>query len=246
MSGSLEGRVVAVTGAGRGLGLAIAATLVERGARVVAHYRSASEGLQALRSAHPERVEAVAGDLTEEATAEAVAAAAKRLGSFDALVCNAGASKDQLLVRTSADDWDAVQRNNLRSAFLATKHALRAMMRQRSGRILYVSSVAAFYGNPGQSAYAAAKAGLTGLSMSVAQEYGSYNVKTAVVAPGMLDTGMAERLTDAQRDRVASRSWTPLEGTTAETAEVVAFLCGRAADSVNATTIHVDGGVKYP
>lgn len=246
MSGPLEGRVVAVTGAGRGLGLAIAEMLVERGARVVAHYRSASPDLESLCKARPERVTSVGGDLSDEATAEAVAVAAKRFGSFDALVCNAGASKDQLLVRTSADDWDTVQRNNLRSAFLATKHALRAMMRQRSGRILYVSSVAAFYGNPGQSAYAAAKAGLTGLSLSVAQEYGHYNVKTAVVAPGILDTGMAERLDGDRLDRITERSLGRFEGSTGQAAETVAFLCGPGAESVNATTVHVNGGVKYP
>ncbi len=246
MSGPLEGRVAAVTGAGRGLGLAIAQTLVERGARVVAHHRSASPDLERLGEARPEQVTRVGGDLSDEATAEAIAAAAKRFGSFDVLVCNAGASKDQLLVRTSVDDWDTVQRNNLRSAFLATKHALRVMMRQRSGRILYVSSVAAFYGNPGQSAYAAAKAGLTGLSMSVAQEYGHYNVKAAVVAPGILDTGMAERLAGDRLDRITERSLGRFEGSTGQTAETVAFLCGPGAESVNATTVHVNGGVKYP
>ncbi|WP_100448861.1 SDR family NAD(P)-dependent oxidoreductase [Glycomyces xiaoerkulensis] len=246
MSGPLEGRVAAVTGSGRGLGLAVAEALVERGARVVAHHRSPSKELEALEGRHPGRVEPVGGDLSEEGTAVAIADAAKRFGSFDALVCNAGASTDRLLVRTSIDDWDSVLRNNLRSAFLATKHALRPMMRQRSGRIVYVSSVAAFYGNPGQSAYAAAKAGLSGLSLSVAQEYGPYHVKTAVVAPGMLDTGMAERLSDDQRGRITGRSLGRFEGSTGRTAETVAFLCGPGADNVNATTIHVDGGVKYP
>lgn len=129
---------------------------------------------------------------------------------------------------------------------LLTKHALRSMMRARQGRIIYVSSVVAHTGNPGQAAYAASKSGLTGLSQTVAQEYAAYNIKTAVVAPGLLDTGMSTDIPDRYRTPIADRSLSVSEESGQRTADVIAFLSSSAADHINATQLNVEGGVKYP
>jgi 3-oxoacyl-[acyl-carrier protein] reductase len=137
-----------------------------------------------------------------------------------------------------------VLRVNLRGAFLTTKYSLKLMMRQRYGRIVYVSSVVAGTGNTGQASYAASKAGMTGLSQSVAQEYASYNVRTVVVAPGLLDAGLGATLTPQHQRRMADRSLCGL-GDGAQVADTIAFLTTPAANYINATTIHVDGGVRY-
>lgn len=240
----LQGRVVALTGAGRGLGLLTTATLLEQGAQVIANHRSPSEELDRLAERHPDRLHLCRGDIAEEEAAADIARRAAELGRIDALIHNAGITKDQPLVRMPVEDWDAVQRVNLRGAFLATKHLLRPMMRARHGRLVYVSSVVARTGNAGQTAYAASKAGLHGLAVSVAQEYARYNVRTVVVAPGLLDTGMTGALPAETFAQKASRS---LTGTVPgqRVADTLAFLVHPDTDDINATVIDIDGGISY-
>lgn len=240
----LAGRVIVLTGSGRGLGLRTARTLLEQGAHVIANHLSASAGLEELAQAHPGRLRPVAGDIGDEATAMELVAEARRLQRLDVLIHNAAITRDQVLVRTPVEDWDEVQRVNLRGAFLATKHAVKVMMRARYGRILYVSSSTAFTGNAGQASYTSSKAGLHGLAFTVAQEYAAYNVRTAVVAPGILDGGLGASVPSAQKRRMVDRSLLGL-GRVDETAATLAYLSSPGADYINATVIHTDGGMRY-
>ncbi|GGK86654.1 SDR family oxidoreductase [Mangrovihabitans endophyticus] len=240
---SLAGRVVALTGAGRGLGLQIAGTLLDRGARVVANYRTPSPDLDQLAEKHPELV-LHQGDIAVEETAADLVATARGLGRLDALIHNAGIARDQLLVRMPVEDWDEVHRVNLRGAFLLSKYAVRVMMRQRYGRIVYLSSGAAILGNAGQAAYAASKAGLHGLSATVAQEYRGYGVRTVVLAPGLLDTGLGEALDPRIVREKAERSMLGI-GSGERIAATAAFLASADADYINAVVIRADGGLVY-
>ncbi|MEV5513159.1 SDR family oxidoreductase [Streptomyces flaveolus] len=240
----LTGRVVLLTGAGRGLGLLAAQTLLEQGATVVANHRSPSEGLERLAGKYRDRLRLVPGDVATDDTAALLASEARRFGRLDVLVHNAAITRDQPLVRMSVEDWDEVQRVNLRGAFLTTKYAVKSMMRARYGRIVYISSITALTGNAGQAAYASSKAGLHGLAMTVSQEYASYNIRTATLAPGILDTGLGAAVAAPQRRRMTDRSLLGL-GEAAQTAETIAFLASPAADYINATVIRTDGGMRY-
>ena len=237
-------RVVALTGAGRGLGLITARHLLDRGMTVVANHRSPSPDLERLQDKHPDALHLVPGDVGEEETAEAIARRAKELGGLDVLVHNAGIAKDQPLVRMPVADWDEVHRVNLRGAFLTTTHALRLMMRRKYGRIVYVSSLAAVQGNPGQASYAASKAGLHGLSNTVAQEYAGYNIRSVVLAPGLLDTGLGAALAPEIQQRKIDRALLGL-GEADGVAATIAFLASSDADYINATVIRTDGGLAY-
>lgn len=240
----LTGRVVLLTGAGRGLGLLTAQTLLNQGATVVANHRSPSEELERLVDKHRDRLRLVPGDAATDDTAALLTSEARRFGRLDVLIHNAAITRDQPLVRMSVEDWDEVQRVNLRGAFLTTKYAVKSMMRARYGRIIYISSITALTGNAGQAAYASSKAGLHGLAMTVSQEYASYNIRTATLAPGILDTGLGAAVAGPQRRRMTDRSLLGL-GEAAQTAETIAFLASPAADYINATVIRADGGMRY-
>lgn len=244
MSAPLAERVVAVTGAGSGLGLLTVRALLERGATVVANHRSPSPALEEVGEGVGERLRLVPGDIGEEATAVALADAARRAGRLDVLVHNAGVCRDGPLVQMDAEDFDEVLRVNLRGAFLATKYALRLMMRQRYGRLVYVSSLVAVIGNGGQANYAASKGGLHGLSLAVAQEYASRGIRSVVLAPGLLDTGMGAALDAGVRDRKAARTLLGV-GDAGSVAATVAFLSGPDADFINATVVRADGGIAF-
>ncbi|MGX1977196.1 SDR family NAD(P)-dependent oxidoreductase [Streptomyces kronopolitis] len=237
-------RTVAVTGSGRGLGLLIVKALLDGGCRVLANYRTPTDELTALHESHPGRLHLCRGDIGEESAAEALVAAARGLGRLDAVIHNAAIIRDQPLVTMPVDDWDAVQRVNLRGSFLVTKHALRLMMRQRYGRMVYVSSGSAVLGNAGQAAYAASKGGLLGLSNTVAQEYARYRVSSVVLAPGLLDTGQGAELGEDLRTQKAGRSLLGA-GRGEDMAATAAFLASAQADYINATLIRADGGVAY-
>lgn len=242
--GDLGGRMVVVTGAGRGLGLVTVRVLLERQARVIANHRSPSPELHLLQEIHADRLHLVPGDIGEEPTAIAIAEAAGDLGGLDVLIHNAAITRDQPLVRMPVQDWDEVIRVNLRGAFLVTKHVLRGMIRRRYGRLIYVSSLSATIGSTGQGNYAASKAGVHGLSQSVAQEYGRFGIRSVVLAPGLLDLGLGAAVPVDIQTRKADRALLGV-GSGESVAATIAFLASPQADYINATVVHVDGGIAY-
>jgi 3-oxoacyl-[acyl-carrier protein] reductase len=238
------GEVVVVTGAARGLGHAITVELLQRGAQVVAGYSADPAPLEALAEKWSGQIHPVPGDLREEATSQRLIEQANELGGPTAVIHNAAISRDGLLVRTSVQDWDEVQLVNLRGAFLLSKHAVKAMIRIRRGRLVYISSVSAVFGNSGQAAYAASKSGLEGLSRSVSQEYARFGIGTCVLAPGLINIGLGSRLPSQYQATKAGRF---LLGAAEaeEIAAIAAFLASPTARHINATTVHADGGGMF-
>jgi 3-oxoacyl-[acyl-carrier protein] reductase len=240
----LDGRVTVLTGAGGALGLLTTRTLLAQGAVVIANHRSPSPGLDALLAEYPDTLHLVRGDIGDEAYVVTLIAAAKSHGRVDVVVHAAAVSRDRALVRMEVADWDDVMRVNLRAAFLVTKHAIRCMLRQRYGRFVYVSSLSGVIGLSGQANYAASKAGLHGLAHSVAQEYGGHGIRTVVLAPGFLDSGLASAVPEPIRRLKAERTLLGV-GSSAGVAETIAYLASADADFINATTIRMDGGIAY-
>jgi 3-oxoacyl-[acyl-carrier protein] reductase len=240
-------RVALVTGASRGIGRSIAEHLAGGGHRVVVNYHSspaaADEVVAAVVGGGGEAM-AVGADVGD---ADAVAAMFKRVqdtwGPVEVLVNNAGITRDNLLLRMSPDDWDAVLTTNLRSAYLCTRTALRGMLKARWGRIVSVTSVSGISGNPGQANYAAAKAGLIGLTKSVAREVGSRGITANAVAPGFIETDMTVDLSDDVRDAVAGSIALGRFGSPREIASAVGYLASDAASYITGQVIVVDGGL---
>lgn len=240
-------RVALVTGASRGIGRSIAEHLAGGGHRVVVNYHSspaaADEVVAAVVGGGGEAM-AIGADVGD---ADAVAAMFKRVqdtwGPVEVLVNNAGITRDNLLLRMSPDDWDAVLTTNLRSAYLCTRTALRGMLKARWGRIVSVTSVSGISGNPGQANYAAAKAGLIGLTKSVAREVGSRGITANAVAPGFIETDMTVDLSDDVRDAVAGSIALGRFGSPQEIASAVGYLASDAASYITGQVIVVDGGL---
>ncbi|MCI0779449.1 MAG: 3-oxoacyl-[acyl-carrier-protein] reductase [Chloroflexi bacterium] len=246
--GSLEGRRALVTGASRGIGRAVALRLAADGAAVAVNYHTgeaeAAEVVAAITGAGGTAV-SIGGDVSDAAGAAAtVATAQEALGGLDILVNNAGITRDNLVLRLSEEDWDAVLDVNLKGAFLCTKAALRPMLRQRSGRIINMTSVVAGTGNPGQANYAAAKAGLIGLTKTVAREVASRGITVNAVAPGFISTRMVEAITEEQRGLVLERIPLARFGTPEDVAACVAFLAGGDAGYITGQVLGVDGGLS--
>jgi len=242
MNIDLTGRVALVTGSTRGIGRAIALTLAECGAKVAVVGRDLA------------RAEVVAGEIggaggfacdvsvPAEVTA-LVQQVEERFGSCDILVNNAGITRDNLMLRMKDDDWDAVLDANLRSAFVAIRAASRGMMKRRWGRIVNITSVVGLMGNKGQANYAASKAGLVGLTKSVAKELASRNILCNAVAPGFIETDMTAAMSpDA---RAAMQSQIPLDrlGSPADVAHAVAFLSSEFSSYITGQVLVVDGGI---
>jgi 3-oxoacyl-[acyl-carrier protein] reductase len=241
----LNGRVAFVTGASRGIGRAIALRLASSGAVVVAAARgeNARPTVDAIVAAGG-HAEAVSLDVTDAAAAEAaLAATVTTHGRIDILVNNAGITRDQLMLRMKRDDWDVVLATNLTSAFTLTQAALKPMIRQRSGRIICISSVVGQSGNPGQANYAASKAGLIGFVKAVALEVASRNVTVNAVAPGMIATDMTDALGEKAREAIVGRIPMGRLGAPEDIAAAVAFLASEEAAYITGQVLAVNGGM---
>lgn len=242
----LEGQIALVTGASRGIGAAIADTLATRGATVIGT-ATTSEGAATIT----DRLSALSGqsegktlDVNDaDGAIELIKAITQEHGAPLILVNNAGITRDQILLRMSEDDWDAVLETNLRSVFRLSKACLRGMMKARRGRVINIASVVGSIGNPGQANYAAAKAGMMGFTKSLAREVGSRGITANVVAPGFIDTDMTRALDEMQRSNLLKDIPLKRLGDANEIASAVAFLASDEAAYITGQTIHVNGGM---
>ena len=245
MSGPLAERVAIVTGASRGIGRAAARRLAAAGAAVVAAARGdhADAVAEEIRGAGGRSV-AVSADVTDPRRVEAmVRTALDEYGRVDVLVNNAGIVRDQLALRMSAADWDAVVATNLTAAFSCARAVLRPMIRQRGGRIINVGSVVGRMGNPGQANYAASKAGLEGFSRALAREVASRGITVNVVAPGMIDTDMTAKLSEPAQAAMLAQIPMGRLGTTEDVAGAIGFLASDEAAYVTGHVLAVNGGM---
>ncbi len=243
----LSGSVALVTGASRGIGAVIARRLAEAGVKVGVNYlsspESAEEVVSSIISAGGEAL-LVEGDVAQEEPAKStVQQVVSNWGRIDILVNNAGINRDRLLLRMNTDDWDQVIQVDLRGAFLCTRFVMPHLIKQRSGRIVNISSVVGISGNPGQANYAAAKAGLIGFTKSVAREVASRNVTVNALAPGYIATGMVEKLSEAAREKILSRIPMGRFGVAEDVSEAVVFLCSNGASYITGEVLTIDGGM---
>lgn len=244
---SLEGKTALVTGASGGIGSAIAYALARQGARLALSGSNSAK----LRSFREQINEEVGGDHVEitcdlsntTQVEELIPATVDTLGKIDILVNNAGVTRDNLAMRMKDDEWDAVMRINLEAAFRLMRAAARPMMKARQGRIVSITSVVGATGNPGQMNYAAAKAGLVGMSKSLAQELASRGITVNCVAPGFIRTAMTDQLPDAQKDALNARIPMGRMGEGEDIGAAVAYLASDEAAYITGQTLHVNGGM---
>jgi 3-oxoacyl-[acyl-carrier protein] reductase len=237
----LTGRTALVTGASGGIGGAIARRLHGQGARVVLTGRR-SDALEALAADLGERVAVQPADLASPGAAERLIETVESDG-LDILINNAGLTRDNLALRLKDDDWQTVLDVNLSAGFRLIRSSLRGMMKRRFGRIISITSVVAVTGNPGQANYAAAKAGLIGMTKAVAAEVASRGITVNCVAPGMIETAMTDALSEAQRQQLLARIPMGQLGSGADVAAAVVYLASPEAAYVTGQTLHVNGGM---
>lgn len=242
-----NGKVALVTGASRGIGRAIAVRLGELGARVAVNYRSnadmAHEVIAEIKSKGGEAI-AVQGDVSKFEQAQSVVKATiDAFGRLDILVNNAGTTRDNLLALMKEQDFDFIIENDLKSVFNCSKAALRQMMKQKYGRVVNITSVAGIMGNPGQTNYSAAKAGIIGFTKAMAKEYASKNIAVNAVAPGYIPTDLTNALPADIKDGIVKFVAQQRFGTCEEVADAVAFLASDRASYITGQTLAVDGGM---
>ena len=246
-SQDLSGKTALVTGASRGIGAAIADTLAQAGATVIGTATSDSGAAaigerlaqwngqgRALNAAEADGIENLIADIEKE------------FGKLDILVNNAGITRDNLLMRMKEEEWDEIMQVNLKSVFRASKAVLRGMMKQRSGRIINITSVVGAMGNAGQANYAAAKAGLMGFAKSMAREVGSRGITVNCIAPGFIDTDMTRALPEEVRKTFEAQTALGRFGDAQDIADAVLFLASVQAKYITGQTLHVNGGMLMP
>ena len=240
----LDGKVALITGGGRGIGAAIAKRFVEDGAKIVISDIQKDTLEQTAHSLKSGMVAACAGDVTNwDDVQKMVKETVKFGGKIDILVNNAGITRDNLMLRMKDDEWDAVINTNLNSIYRMSKACLKAMTKERWGRIISISSVVGSSGNPGQANYAAAKAGLEGFSRALAREIGSRNITVNAVAPGFIATDMSHVLPEEQKEKLLASIPAGRLGQPEEIAAAVGFLASPEAAYITGVTLHVNGGM---
>jgi 3-oxoacyl-[acyl-carrier protein] reductase len=244
----LTGKTAIVTGSGRGIGREIALKLAEAGANVVVNDfgipEPANETVEQIKKLQRQSMVAM-GDISQAADVNRIVdMTVAAFGKLDILVNNAGITRDQLVLRMTDDDWDKVLTVDLKSVFLCTRSALRHMIRQRSGRIISISSIVGIIGNAGQANYASAKAGIIGFTKATAKEVASRNITVNAVAPGFIDTAMTQQLPEERRQEMANKIPAGYLGTPRDVAEAVAFLASDEARYITGHVLTVDGGIS--
>ncbi len=244
MSESLKNKISLVTGASRGIGAAIAIELAKCGASVIGTATS-EKGAEIIKKSfeiNKVKGQAMVLDVNSNASIETLMNKInEEFGTVDILINNAGITRDTLLMRMKEEDWDAVISTNLKSVYKLSQAVLRGMMKNRSGRIINISSVVGHMGNAGQTNYAAAKAGINGFTKSLAQEVGSRGITVNAIAPGFIDTDMTRALDDAQREALLKHIPLAKLGQPQDIAQAVCFLASDAANYITGETIHVNG-----
>ena len=242
----LKGQIALVTGASRGLGRAIALELGAQGATVVGTATTEAGAAEIQKAFDDAGITGwgVAANVTDAAACESlIGGVEKKFGPVSVLINNAGITRDNLAMRMKDEEWDLVIETNLKAVFRLAKLVMRGMMKARFGRIINITSVVGEAGNPGQANYAAAKAGVAGMSRALAQELGSRNITVNCVAPGFIDTDMTRALPDAQRDALLGKIPLGRLGQPEEIAATVAFLASPRAGYITGTTLNVNGGM---
>ena len=242
----LDGKLVLVTGATRGIGKAIALTLGGAGATVIgtATTESGAENISKVFAENKISGKGIKLDVTDNnQVSNLVKNVGEDFGSVDILVNNAGITRDNILLRMKEDEWEDIINTNLSSIYKMSKSVLRGMIKKRSGRIISITSVVGAMGNAGQSNYGAAKAGIIGFTKSLAREVGVRGITVNAVAPGFIETDMTDSLPDDQKEALAGQIPMGRLGTTDEVAQAVLFLAGESGSYITGQTIHVNGGM---
>jgi len=243
----LQGKTALVTGASRGIGREIALELARQGANVAVNYAgseaSANEVVDQIKALGQDAFAVQCNVSESESVSEMVKQTIEKFGSLDILVNNAGITRDNLLMRMKEDEWDDVINTNLKGVFLCTKAVTRQMMKQRSGRIINISSIVGVSGNPGQANYVAAKSGVIGLTKTTAKELSSRGITVNTIAPGFITTDMTDKLSEEVKTEMLKQIPLARFGEPSDIANVVVFLASDDSKYMTGQTLHVDGGM---
>lgn len=245
--GKLNGKTAIVTGASRGIGAEIAKYLAKEGARIAVNYSGsqakAEEVVNEITANGGEAFAIQASVSDVESVSAMISETMNRFGSIDILVNNAGITRDNLLMRMKENEWDDVINTNLKGVFLCTKAVTRQMMKQRSGRIINISSVVGVSGNAGQANYVAAKAGVIGLTKTTAKELASRNINVNAIAPGFISTDMTDELSEEVKNQMLTQIPLAKLGSPEDVAKAVVFLASEDSNYITGQTLHVNGGM---